>query len=140
MLKSVVILLCFAAVTIAKAQDTVWIESPRLVNTRQASEKTVKACTEVADVLRSAYFRIQHSTPKKNIDSNIVTSLDTIIGNEDAEIILSDEAKKEYLGKLKEYFAALKDQFEDAQQSIKLCDYLKTLRQFYIRDHPITYY
>ena len=140
MWKSLVILLCFAVTKIAFAQDTVWIESPRLVTMRETNEKTLNACLEVATVLRSAYFRIQHSAPKKNIADNLVTSLDTIIGNEDAEIIITTHAKKEYLDKLKDYFAALKDQYDDARQSIKLCDYLKSLRQFYIRDHPVTYY
>src|SRR5690348_8320923 len=120
----IAIMLCF--ITEAWAQDTVWIESPRLVNERKASEKTLQACTEVATAFGSAFSRIQHSNPRKNISPNQITSLDTIIADDDVPIVLSEQAKKEYIEKLNKYFAVLKDQYESAQQQIKLCDYLET--------------
>jgi hypothetical protein len=136
MWKSLIITIIFAAS--AYAQDTVWIESPRLVNLRQSSEKTLTACVEVGHALHSALHRISETAPKENISD--ITSLDTIIVNQEAEINFTNEIKNEYIKTLHDYFDALKTQYDEARESLKLCDYLESKRQFYIRDQPITYY
>ena len=138
MWKGLIISLIFAASVYA--QDTVWIESPRLVNLRATSEKTLTACIEVGHALRNALYRISQTDPKNSVSADDATSLDTIIVNQEVEINFPSEIKKDYIKTLHDYFDALKTQYDEAKESLKLCDYLESKRQFYIRDQPITYY
>src|SRR5437868_4703059 len=105
MWKSLIITLVFAAT--AYSQDTVWIESPRLVNLRQSSEKTLNACLEVGRALNVALHRISVTAPKGNISHEDATSLDTIIVNPQKEINFTSDIKNEYLKTLQDYFDAL---------------------------------
>src|SRR4051794_6682726 len=113
MWKSVIVSLLIAAS--AYSQDTVWIESPRVVNLRTSSEKTITACTEVGHALRSALHRVSQTQPKKNITVGEVTSLDTIIVNQEIEIAVTADIRNEYIKTLHDYFDALKTQYEEAK-------------------------
>jgi hypothetical protein len=121
------------------AQDTVWIDCPRLVNLRKTSEERMNKCVEASGILHNALLRIWH-TPEKKSASEEVTPLDDILSDEKTEIVLTSSTKKAYIKEIQSQFVFLKDQYDAAQESIELCDYLNTLRQFYIRDYPITYY
>ena len=125
----------------AFAGDTVWIDWPRIVNQHSKSERTMHNCLEAENNLRDAFDRITLASVKSSTGYSKISSLLEIYnGLASDSIIITQEAKENYIAKLKERYGEIQEKYNEAEQSVKICDYLNTLRSFYIHDHSMDAY
>src|SRR5947209_7014041 len=68
------------------------------------------------------------------------TPVQDILQGQTEGIILTADIKNQYIADLEKKCDSIRSEFEDAHQTLRICDYIETKKEFYVRDHPITYY
>lgn len=125
----------------ALAQDTMWIDDPRVIDERTVNEGIMLQAQKDLAKIEEAADRLREAPLIKIPDGYCGTRLNEIYeGMPASNIVISREIRHKYFVQLKKWYEEASEEYQNADTAVQMSKFLDRFRPFYIRDNSMVHF